>query len=214
MSFPVISTLALALCAAALILLLVRRLTAPGTISECDPEWIANFSIATYRPMLRLLSEDDYKFFTSQPGITPKAVEQFRRERRRVFRSYLRSLVKDFHRLHLAARMTLIYSQQDRPELAQVLFRAACGIHLGRINGRVSIGSPHVRPWTGRRSGTHRSTRRDAYERQRDRACGSIRKLLNPLLHSCEGGPIAALTGFSSVSLSPVSGVEIPSPRP
>jgi hypothetical protein len=123
MSFPVILTLALALCAAALILLLVRRLTAPGTISECDPEWIANFSLATYRPMLRLLSEDDYKFFASQPGITPKAIEQFRRERRRVFRSYLRSLVKDFHRLHLAARMTLIYSQQDRPELAQILFR-------------------------------------------------------------------------------------------
>ena len=111
-----------ALCAAALILLLVRRLTAPGTISECDPEWIANFSLATYRPMLRLLSEDDYKFFTSQPGITPKAVEQFRRERRRVFRSYLRSLVKDFHRLHLAARMTLIYSQQDRPNSRRYCF--------------------------------------------------------------------------------------------
>ena len=78
---------------------------------------------ATYRPMLRLLSEDDYKFFASQPGITPTAIEQFRRERRRVFRSYLRSLVKDFHRLHLAARMTLVYSQQDRPELAQILFR-------------------------------------------------------------------------------------------
>lgn len=123
MSFPVILTLALGLCGAALILLLVRRLTSPGAISECDPEWIANFSIATYRPMLRLLSEDDYKFFAAQKGITPKAVEQFRRERRRVFKSYLRNLVRDFHRLHLAARMTLIYSTEDRPDLAQALFR-------------------------------------------------------------------------------------------
>src|SRR5436190_11149471 len=109
MSFQVILTLALALCASSLVLLLVRRLTSAGAISECDPEWIANFSIASYRPMLRLLSEDDYKFFAAQPGVTPKAVEQFRRERRRVFKSYLRNLVRDFHRLHLPARMTLIY---------------------------------------------------------------------------------------------------------
>ena len=93
MSFQVILTLALALCASSLVLLLVRRLTSAGAISECDPEWIANFSIASYRPMLRLLSEDDYKFFAAQPGVTPKAVEQFRRERRRVFKSYLRNLV-------------------------------------------------------------------------------------------------------------------------
>jgi len=73
--------------------------------------------------MLRLLAEEDYKFFAAQPGITQKAVEQLRRERRRVFKSYLRNLVRDFHRLHLAARMTLIYSTQDRPDLAQTLLR-------------------------------------------------------------------------------------------
>ena len=123
MTFPLILTLVLAPCAGALILLLVRHLTAPGTISECDPEWVANFSTATYRPMLRLLAEEDYKFFAAQPGITQKAVEQLRQERRRVFKSYLRNLVRDFHRLHLAARMTLIYSTEDRPDLAQTLLR-------------------------------------------------------------------------------------------
>jgi hypothetical protein len=38
------------------VLFLVRRITAPGSISECDPEWLTNFSIAAYRPMLRLVS--------------------------------------------------------------------------------------------------------------------------------------------------------------
>ena len=123
MTFPIILTLVLAPCAGAAILLLVRRLTSRGAISECDPDWLANFSMDSYRPMLRLLTEDDYKFFGAQPGISPKAVRQLRRERRRVFKTYLNNLVKDFHRLHLAARMTLIYSPVDRSDLAQTLLR-------------------------------------------------------------------------------------------
>jgi hypothetical protein len=123
MTFPLILTLVLAPCAGFAILLLVRRLTAPAAISECDPEWVANFSIASYRPMLRLLTEDDCKYFASQRGVSSKAVQELRRERRRIFKSYLRNLVKDFHRLHLAARMTLIYATEDRPEFAQTLLR-------------------------------------------------------------------------------------------
>lgn len=123
MTFPLILTLVLAPCAGLAIWLLMRRLTAPAAISECDPEWVANFSVASYRPMLRLLAESDFKYFASQPGVTPKAVEALRKERRRVFKLYLRNLVKDFHRLHLAARMTLIYSTDDRPDLAQTLIR-------------------------------------------------------------------------------------------
>lgn len=123
MTFPLIVTLLLAPCAGFAIWLLMRRLTAPAAISECNPEWVANFSIASYRPMLRLLAEDDFKYFASQPGVSSAAVEALRKERRRVFKLYLRNLIKDFHRLHLAARMTLIYSAEDRPELAQTLIR-------------------------------------------------------------------------------------------
>jgi hypothetical protein len=123
MNFPLVVTLALVPCLGALILLMVRRLTAPGTISECDPEWLANFSTATYRPMHRLLCDADLQYLAAQPGITRQTVNQLRRERRRIFRAYLRNLVRDFHRLHLAARMTLIYSQQDRPDLAHALLR-------------------------------------------------------------------------------------------
>jgi hypothetical protein len=123
MTFNLILTLALAPCLGAAILLLVRRLTAPSTISQCDPDWLENFSTATYRPMQRLLSEADLKYLAAQPGITAKTVDQLRRERRRIFKSYLRNLVRDFHRLHLAARMTLLYASEDRPDLAQTLLR-------------------------------------------------------------------------------------------
>lgn len=123
MSIPLILTLVLAPCMGLAVLLLVRRITAPGSISECDPEWLSNFSISAYRPMLRLLSESDYTFLASQPGVTTETIRQLRRDRRRIFRAYLRNLVRDFHRLHLAARMTLIYSSQDRPDLARTLLR-------------------------------------------------------------------------------------------
>jgi hypothetical protein len=105
------------------ILVLVRKLAGPATVSECDPEWIANFSVARYRPMLRLLDEADYKFLASQPGYSKKYISRLRSERRAIFRAYLRNLVRDFHRLHMAARMVLIYAPQDRPELAMTLVR-------------------------------------------------------------------------------------------
>lgn len=123
MSTPLIVILILAASVGAAVLLLIRRLTSAGMVSQCDPEWVANFNISTYRPMLRLLSNDDLRFFAAQKGITAKQVRQLRSERRRVFRAYLRNLVRDFHRLHLAARMTLVYSEVDRPDLATTLIR-------------------------------------------------------------------------------------------
>jgi hypothetical protein len=92
-------------------------------VSQCDPEWISNFSIARYRPMLRLLDDADYKFLSSQPGYSAKFVSRLRAERRAIFRAYLRDLVRDFHKLHMAARMVLVYGKQDRPELAMLLVR-------------------------------------------------------------------------------------------
>jgi hypothetical protein len=73
--------------------------------------------------MQRLLSDTDLKYLAAQPGITAKTVNQLRRERRRIFKAYLRNLVRDFHRLHLAARMTLLYASEDRPDLAKALLR-------------------------------------------------------------------------------------------
>jgi hypothetical protein len=105
------------------ILVLVRKLAGPATVSQLDAEWLSNFSVARYRPMLRLLDEADYRFLISQPGYSKQFVRRLRNERRAIFRAYLRNLVRDFHKLHMAARMVLIYAPQDRPELAMNLMR-------------------------------------------------------------------------------------------
>jgi hypothetical protein len=106
----------------AAILVYVRRLS-PAGVTACEPDWVDNFSVAKYRPMLRLLDPADFDFLTSQPGYSKKAMAQLRAERRSIFRAYLRNLVRDFHRLHLAARMHLVAGEQDRPELAALLVR-------------------------------------------------------------------------------------------
>ena len=134
----------------------LRRIAVPVAVSECDPEWIENFSISKYRPMLRLLDEADYEFLASQPGMTKTAIRRLRVERRAIFRAYLRNLIRDFYKLHMAARMHLIYSAEDRPELASRLVRqriqfltAVCGVEARLALQTVGVGHVDVRALIG-----------------------------------------------------------------
>ena len=88
-----------------------------------DPDWLGSFSVATYRPMERLLSEDDIRFLKSQPGYEPNMEKALRSDRRKIFRAYLRSLGRDFNRLHLALRLVVLHSPEDRPDLATALIK-------------------------------------------------------------------------------------------
>jgi hypothetical protein len=63
-----------------------------------------SFSLARYQPMNRLLSADDLEYLASQPGCRPGTIAQFKRDRRRIFRMYLRELAADFQALHVEAR--------------------------------------------------------------------------------------------------------------
>ena len=105
---------ALVLIASALFIWTVASST---RVRGVDPDWLGSFSVATYRPMERLLSEDDIRFLKSQPGYEPNMEKVLRSDRRKIFRTYLRSLGRDFNRLHLALRLV------DQAETA-VLCRA------------------------------------------------------------------------------------------
>lgn len=101
---------------------LVRNLRRPVAASAVDPEWVRRFSVARYRPIERLLCEADYEFLESQRGFRPGIARKLRAARRRVFLAYLRSLSRDFHKLHSAVRYLILCSPQDRPDLAAALF--------------------------------------------------------------------------------------------
>src|SRR5581483_3251265 len=72
-----------------------------------------------YKPMLRLLSQDDMQFVSLAPDLK----RALRTARRQIFRSYLRCLSKDYSRLLGGVRWIMVNSGVDRPDLAILLSR-------------------------------------------------------------------------------------------
>src|SRR5438270_1890920 len=112
----------LVLLLAAIIASLIGQLFRRPAARDCGLEWLAEFSLESYRPMERLLNEADYEFLASQPGYHSGIARELRAERRKIFRVYLRSLIRDFNVLMRLAERMLVYSEQDRPDLARAIF--------------------------------------------------------------------------------------------
>ncbi|MGD1095933.1 MAG: hypothetical protein ABSB35_28570 [Bryobacteraceae bacterium] len=110
------------------------------------------FSLERYEPMSRLLAEEDFIFLAAQPGYRPEMGAKLRRERRRIFRLYLRELAQDFRSLHREARAMVAESQADHSELVGLLIRqrlvflgAMTMVELRLAASRFSLGNVDVR---------------------------------------------------------------------
>jgi hypothetical protein len=125
----------------ALFAYLLRELFARKTVSTFDPLWLEEFSIAKYRPMMRLLAEEDYAFLAGQSGFDEKISSNLRAERRRIFRAYLRSLVRDFNRLHYCAKLMATHSTEDRSDVLTMLVkqRVAFSFALAAVECRLIV---------------------------------------------------------------------------
>src|SRR4051812_21830059 len=119
-------------------LFLLRRLATPSSVTACDQAWLEEFSVAKYRPMLRLLAQEDYEFLSSQAGYKPDIAKKLRKERRRIFRAYLDNLVRDFHRLQLSAKMLVVNAEVDREDLVSKLM-------MQRLNFSLAVAMIEVR---------------------------------------------------------------------
>lgn len=106
-----------AILAMAIVIPVLFRLYRRSSLEEITPEWLESFSATTYEPMQRLLNAEDFNFLKRQPGYDLAVVQRLRRERLRIFRQYLNRVVVDFNRLHLAARILVAHSQEDRSAL-------------------------------------------------------------------------------------------------
>lgn len=71
-----------------------------------------------YRPMLRLLSDNDLAFLAD-----PKQRKSLKTRRRLLFREYLRCLARDYATLLAGVRDAMVRSGVDRPDLARALAR-------------------------------------------------------------------------------------------
>ncbi len=111
------------LAVGAVLVFLFRRLIAGPKSLPVSVDWINDLSIARYRPMERLLNEEDFRFLASQPGCDKKMLRNMRAERRKIFRGYLACLSRDFSQVGAALRLMVMYSAQDRPDLAGILYK-------------------------------------------------------------------------------------------
>ena len=116
----------------AVLVYLLRTLSA-----RQDSNWSLEDSlvlpVTKYQPMERLLRKDDFEFLAGQPGYSAALGRQFRKERRRVFRGYLRSLRRDFSRVSLTFHTLIIHSAEDRGDLAAALVRERLKFGFGML---------------------------------------------------------------------------------
>ncbi len=131
-----------------------------------DWNWARDFSIDKYRPMQRLLSQEDYTFLKSQPGYHPSMARTLRSSRRQAFRSYMSSLRHDFDRLYLSAKFAVLHSDTDQSELVTAIFKqrvifysALCLIEVRLGLYTLGIGSVDIRPVLGALEAVRDATR-------------------------------------------------------
>lgn len=113
----------LAVASALLAALLWMRSRARHAADREDLDEAFLFSPERYRPMGALLSGEDEDVLASLPGYRPEIGVRFRRDRRRIFRMYLRDLRRDFHLLHAQARGLAAHAGADSSALIGMLVR-------------------------------------------------------------------------------------------
>jgi hypothetical protein len=121
------------------ILLSHRRLGAASKQQSIDWKRIQSFRGDYYRPLERLLVQEDYQFLERQPGYQPALADNLRAERREIFRAYLSNLERDFHQLHLVARTLVRDQEQDRPELVVALVKTGGQFRWNLVRIRVRL---------------------------------------------------------------------------
>ena len=134
----------------------LRETLAPGAVpSELLLVKDPGLSIAQfYRPMERLLADEDFQYVSTRPDVGPGVLKQMRADRRRIFRLYLRSISADFSDLTGRLRAIMVDSPHSREDLAATilksrvffvatlvliegrLFLHACGLYPIRISPR------------------------------------------------------------------------------
>lgn len=85
-------------------------------------QWFEDFSSFRYLPMRRLLSVEEEEYWMKSTEGGKYRREEFRAERRRLFRQYLRLIAADFGRLSQGVRLAVVHASEDRSaDIARLL---------------------------------------------------------------------------------------------
>src|SRR5688500_4471194 len=129
--------LGLAACAVAILALLGRHMPArrhagPSTSGH-------TFQPAGYAPMKRLLADGDFAFLRAQPGFEPHIETRLRKERRSIYRLYLKRLENDSQTLHFELRDLILSAPEDQRALLAALARQNFRFQVGLLRVRLDL---------------------------------------------------------------------------
>ncbi len=119
----------------------LRESLPPGAVPS-ELQLTKDPSVSTaqfYRPMERLLADDDFEFLSRRTDMGRDVLNKMRADRRRIFRQYLFSISTDFSDLTSRLRAIMVDSPHSREDLAatifksRVLFAAALVVIEGRL---------------------------------------------------------------------------------
>jgi hypothetical protein len=107
------------------------------TLSAGKGRQVVEISSNQYRPMLRLLADEDFDVAPRDAAVR----RMLRAQRRQLFREYLRYLSKDYGQLLAGIRLAMVQSEIDRPDLAKALLknRVLFSAALCRIDVRLGL---------------------------------------------------------------------------
>lgn len=102
-----------------------------------QPSFLPDLAAARYRPMLRLLDDEDLDFVPANGNLR----RNLRAMRRKLFRGYLRCLTRDYALLLAGIRGVMVRSGVDRPDLARALAknRMLFAFSLYKIELRLAV---------------------------------------------------------------------------
>lgn len=132
---PVLILIALSASTLVILLWMHLRLAKPRAWQTDLGVWWKEFDPSRYDSMSRVLSRRDIEFLRTLPGFRPGMEQRLRRQRLRVFQSYLRSISMDFHRLHALGSELATASMS--PDLHNELFRQR--IRFSRAMWRIRL---------------------------------------------------------------------------
>lgn len=82
------------------IVVAIRKLRPAESCTGSPADWLDEFSIERYRPMLRLVDDaQDAHWASLQASLTANQAEQYRRQRCRILDGYLQEMTHDFERM-------------------------------------------------------------------------------------------------------------------
>jgi hypothetical protein len=122
-----------------MLIMVLRKMADTKRKLPVTVQWMETLSVERYRPMLRLLNQDDLSFLKSQPGFRPDMAKRLRRQRCDIFKGYLRHLCADFQLTCAALKLIMLHAPIDRPDLASLLLRAQVSFALGLLQIHVRL---------------------------------------------------------------------------